>query len=403
MSKDAATPTGAAEGKAPTATEEGRPILRQSRAEMMNSIGRRRVENFNREQKEAGSDEIIPVTDELKGDPDEDMDLEDAEADTERARLEAESKAADAAEKAAKAKAKAEKSEIAKQLEADDRVTVIDDPSKFKVKMKVDGEERLVDLADMTRTAQKEAAADRRLEQAAQMMKAAEAREAEAQAKLAAVDEVGKAKAERDLKAAQEAKEHTKKSLKEQSVRYGNLLYEGKTEEAAELYAEMMAPLHERSEAPTQAAPVIDVKALKAEVKQELKTESALETFAGGYPEIVADQHLAAIADSFFDAERRAGKSEAEAFDLAGKATRGYVKDLAKKLGMSEGRTTTTGRESLEKRKETIDEPESASTSVSLKDNSPQEPNARSIIAEMAASRPGSVAAAAAAKRQAGG
>lgn len=387
--KDVATQPGATEGKQPTA-----PILRPSRREMLESIGKRRVETFNKEQKEAGSEEFIEVSGELTGDDDEDVDNEDRAAERERAKLEQE--AADAKALAAK-EAKPAKSEIDKQLEADDRVTVIDDPSKYRVRVKVDGEEKEMVLADVVRIQQKESAADRRLEQASTMLKAAEAAVADA-------TETGKAKAERDIKAAQEAKDAAATDFKAQLKDYNDLLYAGKTEEAAEAMVKIMDARDGRSTAATREAPqVVDMKKLKDEVKSELRTESALETFAGAYPEIIANPDLAKIADRHYEAARKEGKSDAEAFKAAGDATRGYVKELAKSLGMAEVKPKTAGRESLEARKAEIDEPETASLGTSLKDATPAESNPRSTIAEMAASRPGAMAHAAAAKRQAGG
>lgn len=404
--KDAATQPGAAEGTQPTA-----PILRPSRREAIESIGKRRVENFNKEQKEAGSSEFVPVTGELSGDEVDELDADpdDAAVEAERARLKAESERVEAEERAAKEKAaKAPKTEIDKQLEADDRVTVIDDPSKYRVKLKVDGEDRVVDLADVVRVGQKDAAADRRMEAATALLKTADARVAEADKRLADANDAEKAKAERDLKAAQEAKEQASKDLTASLKEYNDLLYDGKTEEAAKVMTKILEPVRRSEPAAThEPAKEIDVKALKkevkAELKQELKSESAMETFAGAYPEIVADQSLAEHADRLFMAAREEGKSEAEAFKAAGDETRAWVKGMAKSLGMDEARTTTTRRESLDKRKETIDEPETASLGTSLKDGSPPEGNPRSTIAEMAAMRPAAMAAAAAAKRQAGG
>lgn len=396
--KDAATPTGAAEGKQPSA-----PILRPSRREMLETIGKRRVETFNKEQKEAGSEEFITPSGELTGseENEDDVDAEDRAAERERLKLEQE--AADARVEAAK-ETKPAKSELDKQLAADDRITVIDDPSKYRVKVKVDGVEQEMSLADVVRVNQKESAADRRLEQASTVLKAAEAKEAAAATALEAAGEAGKAKAERDLKAAQEAKAVAAVGLKTRLKDYNDLLYAGKTDEAADLMVKIMDEREGRSPAATpEAQPVIDMKKLKDEIKSDLRTESALETFAGAYPEIIANDSLAKYADRLFADAVRAGKSEAEAFKAAGDGTRAWVKDVAKSLGMAESKSITTGRESLDKRKETIDEPESASLGTSLKDTSPQESNPRSVIAEMAANRPGAMAHAAAAKRQAGG
>jgi hypothetical protein len=417
MGKDAATQTGAADGKdQPAATEQpSRPIQRMGRMEMLDSIGRHRNKSFNDEQRQAGSTEFVSEDGhELgvkagEGSEDDDIDHDDVEAEKARERVVREAEEADKRERAAKAPKAT--SEIDRQLAEDDRVTVIDDPSKMRVRIKVDGEERLVPLADLVRTGQKEAAADRRLQEASDRIREAEAKEASAKKLLEEADTANKAKRERDLKDAQDAKERLKGELKDKARRHAELLYAGETEKAAELYAEMMAPVYERDEVATQA-PAVDedaiarrvIEKVRPAVKQDLKSESALETFASSYPEIVAQPHLAAVADRFYADALKAGKSEADAFKEAGDNTRSWVKGVAKELGMSEARTTTTRRESLNQRKEReLDEPAVASGGISLQDNAPESPSARSVIAEMAATRPGARAAAEAARRNGGG
>ena len=101
-----------------------------------------------------------------------------------------------------------------------------------------------------------------------------------------------------------------------------------------------------------------------------IKLDEALEAFAETYPEIMAEPFLASYADRRYDQARAEGKSEEEALKAAGESTRGYVKSLGRSLGMHE----RAARERREVQGEPLD--------------------ARGVIAEMAASRPGAIAAA---------
>lgn len=412
MSENAATQPGAAEGAQPT----DRPIFRPSRQEVIEAIHRKRIDDFNKEQKEAGSDDLLEHSAELGRKTDEsadeedqdDVDQDDRAAEEEKKRLEAEALAQEDRD------SKKAKAEFARQLAEDDRVTVIDDPSKYRVKGKVDGEEVEVSLTDAVRAVQKEKAADRRMEQAALAMKEAERVRAEVDAKLKAADEeVSKAKTARDaeaVKVAEAAREKARANLAETVKRHAELLYDGKVEEASKVMQELLEPVYERPTPTPEKAPAVDVSAITKQVTEavskRLKTEGALDAFAKDYPEIIANERLSNMADSFYDAAVKDGKSHEDALKHAGNATRQEVRELAKSLGMSETKPKTTdGRESREKRKGEIDEVEAASSARPLRDtdSEPSTSNARSVIAEMARTRPGAAAAAAAEKARSGG
>jgi ribosomal protein L31E len=99
--------------------------------------------------------------------------------------------------KAAEAKAKEEADrkaatarQVAKQSGADDRVVLDGDLSKYVIKRKVDGVETEISLDRVTRVLQKDAAADKRLEDATRLKKEAEEDRKKAEEERATAGEV---------------------------------------------------------------------------------------------------------------------------------------------------------------------------------------------------------------------
>ena len=186
---------------------------------------------------------------------------------------------------------------------------------------------------------------------------------AEANERLAVADRAI-AEADARLRAATGAKrEDTRAGLQARLEEHAAALYEGDIDKATLALAAVIEPLVQ------DRAPSIDLKAVKRDLKRDLKLEEQLETFAERYPEIVKDDFLAATADGYYEAARAQGRSDAESLSLAGESTRAYVKTLGQKLGMHE----RGARGPREERGEELD--------------------ARGVIADMAASRPGAIVA----------
>lgn len=95
-------------------------------------------------------------------------------------------------------------------------------------------------------------------------------------------------------------------------------MYMGDADKAAAAMAEAVRP---------------DPKALAAEVRRELDVQDGLERFKRDFPEIVADVHLARLADAYFAQAVAGGKSTGEAFAAAGQQTRAHLRHA---LGVTE-------------------------------------------------------------------
>jgi hypothetical protein len=378
-----ATQTGVVDGKEAANTQEGGfQGGKLSRAAALEQINKTRLKDFEEE-----SGVQIAVTPELTGaETDEETDGDAKLAADIEAKKQAGATEADAGKPGG--------DELDKQLAADDRVTVIDDPSKFQVKMKIDGVEKTVSLSEVIRNEQKTGAADKRLAEATELLKAAQAQSA------AAAEELKKAKATGNTEAVAEA-EKSAGDLKAQIQESMEALYGGRTEEAAEMLAKIMGT-EGREKSATQ--PVLDIRQVSAAVRQEIEAESALNQFAKDYPECVENEVLGTMADKFFDTAIAEGKNLKDAFTFAGEEVRKQITAFATAQGMTQGKPSeTTRRKALEERKQTLDEPRGTSTAQALQVQSPEEPDRRSVIAEMARNRPNIKMADMAARKAAGG
>ena len=168
MTAESATPPGALDEK----PQEKEPkVIVNPREEALAAIDRA---NNERVAKELGLKVEDLGLDDAPNDPDADPD--DAVAEAERKRLEREAEAAE------------RQAEIERQLTPKDagkakdtsQDTVLENFEHVMVKTKIDGEEVMRPLADLVRINQKEAAINKRLEQAAQMRQEAERLLAEA-------------------------------------------------------------------------------------------------------------------------------------------------------------------------------------------------------------------------------
>lgn len=88
-------------------------------------------------------------------------------------------------------------------------------------------------------------------------------------------------------------------------------LYTGDMDAAVDALAEAVKP---------------DVKALAAQVVREVDLQAGLSRFKERYPEIIADVHLAKLADAYYEKARAAGSGEAEALEAAGRETRAHLR-----------------------------------------------------------------------------
>src|SRR5438128_2546308 len=137
-------------------TKERQPTPRELDMQLVEA---RRTAEFTKETGVKAED--LAYIEQEPSDPD--ADPADAEAEEARKKLEAEAAATDAETKA----------QIAKQTQTPDEPPLIEDPTKHRVKVRIDGEERIVSLADAVRNYQKDEAADKRLRDATLLLQEA--------------------------------------------------------------------------------------------------------------------------------------------------------------------------------------------------------------------------------------
>lgn len=252
--------------------------------------------------------------------------------------------------------------QVAAQM--DEPTVLTDGLDKVMVRIKVDGVERDVSVAEMQRSFQKGSAADQRLEQATRLLREAEAR--------AAAPPVGfvPAPKESDIQATPEDANQKAKSIY-------SALVEGDEEKAIAAINQMLAG---RQPEPT---PLDQLTAqLTPAIKQQLSNDIALEKFRTDYADILSDPYLPTLADQFLAEEEKSGKSFSEALDTAGKRTRDW---LTSKGVSTAAPTPTSARESKLERKAGIDSIPALNTVATVVEEPVQ--SATDVINEMRKAR----------------
>lgn len=263
--------------------------------------------------------------------------------------------------------------QLAHQL-ADDDGFISPDMLSRKVRLKVDGEEVAVPLEQLVRTAQKESAADRRLREATELLRQAQAR---AHAPEETTGNVTPSAAP-GLPPDETVKAKLKDAL--------NAIFTGDEDAAADAFAQVLG-----SRQPQQAAPQVDPDALAEVVTQRLDERSALGQFLGKYQRIASNPWLQQAADAELNRLRSEGKPFQEALEEAGRSVYqqfGYEIPQASPQNIT---PATTRQETLRARKADLDIPVGRSVSAAQTRIAPESSEAeRSMtIAEMAAARRG--------------
>lgn len=227
------------------------------------------------------------------------------------------------------------------------------------VKIKIDGVESEVTVAEMRRQYQKNGAAERRLEEATRLLN-----EARAVAKPEPESvRFGDTEKKNDSDADGEVKSLV------------TALFEG--DESTAFEALKKAGIGRSPEAPTLNIDQIAAQITPA-IRQQLFVESALEQFSVEFSDIVADPHLADLADSYLDAEVASGKPYDEALKQAGLKTRDWL--ASKGVKTTEANPTIDRNTKLERKAgiDTIPALNSKATTVEV-----PEPSASDVIREM--------------------
>lgn len=243
-------------------------------------------------------------------------------------------------------------------------------PLPVTTKVKIDGEEQEVTQDELIRSFQKNAAADRRLEEASRI--AREAKELLASAQLQVTQQTTEASpqpAATDDDAAFD--------------KFVSTLYEGDTQAAKAAYKE----LQQKSASKGRDAAIPSRAEIVEEVKQQLEVDSALAGFRKEFPDIWKDPHLSKIADERLDAELASGKHATfnDAMIAAGNGTRDWMKSVGMG-GPLERDTPTVDLNTRLERKAGITNLRTASTR-NAPEPAPEASDQRSAIAEMRKAR----------------
>jgi len=252
---------------------------------------------------------------------------------------------------------------------------VVVEGGKVKFKLKVDGQEQLIDREELTRDAQKLKAADARLRQAADVNKHLTARQQELDAREAKL----KAREQPPASAGADDKE-----LDAEAEEFSKLVLEGTKEEIAAATKKL---LKKRS----SAAPPVDEDAIVRKTRAQLAQEAydaslvrGFEKFEKDYPEIFNDENLRAAADQRTNriSNEHPDWAPERVIEEAAKQTQQWLKSIAK--------PAAGGKKPLENRDSRKQNLRQLPGQRSAKNEAPQgpKPQTRSeVIAEMRKAR----------------
>lgn len=233
---------------------------------------------------------------------------------------------------------------------------------KMLVRVKIDGVESEVTVAEMQRQYQKNGAAERRLEEATRLLNEARA----------ASPPLGFAPA-----ATSNDIQTTPGGDDEEGKAFLAALFDGDEEKA-------LAALRAVGFGRPQPTPTTQQLAaqLTPAIKQQLVVDSALERFEATYADVMADPYLEGMAADFIKQEMEAGMPFVEALDVGGKRTRDW---LASKGVTTPTPNPTTDRNTKLERKARIDTVPALSSKATTVEEPEQ--SATDVINEMRKAR----------------
>lgn len=262
-----------------------------------------------------------------------------------------------------------------KQLDAQlaDEPVLIEDPTRARVKVKVDGEEMEVSLSEAIKNYQKQVAADRRLAEANRIL-------AEAKSRPLPPVQVDEQPGGADTANQPDPQGDGKVSAKE----FIASLFEGDEEKAAAALEKVLGSTGRTS---NNSGPTLDPEALAAQltpqIRQQLKDESALEQFTAANADLAEDPYLTDLTNRFIEEEMDGGTPYHEALEAGAKRTR----DWMAKRGMVSQRNPnpTTTRNSKLERKAQMDNINALNKTATTTVEPPQ--SASDVIAQMRKAR----------------
>lgn len=242
---------------------------------------------------------------------------------------------------------------------------------KTMVRVKVDGVEQEIPVADVVRSYQKDAAAQARLNEATRILDEARRTAAQPAKPPAQVDDNGG------------NADTTVKPGSEETIKgFVDALFEGDTEAAVAAFAKLGLNTG-RSDGAT-----LDLEQVQAQltpaIKQQLIDDSALERFEKANADLAADPHLVSVTNGFIQAEVNGGKPYAEALEAGAKRTRDWLASIGAAAPRSEPAPGAHQPSKLE-RKAGIDEVQALNRTANTTQDAPA--STSNVIAEMKRAR----------------
>lgn len=259
--------------------------------------------------------------------------------------------------------------QLALQTEMAPRV-LSDGLDKTLVRVKVDGVEQEIPVAEVIRSYQKDSAAQARLNEAARILEEAR-RTAEAVAKPPA-------QVEKPAPGADTTASPTPETVKG----FVDALFEGDTEKAVEAFTKLGITTG-RADGAT-----LDLEQVQAQltpaIKQQLIDDSALDRFVKENADLAADPHLVSVTNAFIQEEVNGGKPYAQALEAGGQRTREWLASIGAAKPSLE-RSTGAHQPSKLERKAGIDEVPALNRTANTAQDAPV--TTSSVIAEMKKAR----------------
>lgn len=281
--------------------------------------------------------------------------------------------------------------QLARQL-ADDERYVDADALRSKVKLKVDGEEKVVTVGDLVRIAQKHEAADRRLAEATQLLARARA-EAQQPTHNAPLNATQTSPNVAPTTASPSTLEAT--ALQAAVKDAVDAMYRGNESEAAEKLTATLLQIAQTAE--DRAASRVK-STTPDEVLAQLEQRSALQGFFQAYPAVlqgsvvdgraVEPEEMQSLADQLLPTFLAKGYSYSDALDRTGRAVYA-THGLQMPRTAAEEPPATTRRQDVAQRKAQMDIPAGRMVSAAEAAEAPESSEAMraKTIAEIAASR----------------
>lgn len=258
----------------------------------------------------------------------------------------------------------------------------IDDEENTFVKIKVNGVEQEVSIAEMRRDAQKVRAANERFEQAARIKR-------EAEDLVKKVKENPPASADSNNDDAGEGNDKLPVEMTAAVKKVVDTIYGGNEEEAVAALTELLSQTG-RGSSTTQSEQPIELDDVVAKVTDNIERKNALDRFKSEYQDVWKNPALATVADQFLATKLGEGMPFGEALTAAGDEVRDMVTKAAQSMGYvktTEKTEQTPPANSKEERKKAIDNPPSSGDSASTTVAKEEPQTISTVIAEMAKNR----------------